>query len=207
MVRETITRLLRKLDPCEDVHLTRFLQYKSLRNWYQTVESKGHKVASISGSLALCGFMGIEDQQIKRLDYPEFDLLALPFADKTFDMLVADQVLEHVEGMPHSVFREAARVLPSGGYFVNATVMTYPLHFGPKDLWRFTPEGHAALFDEAGFSIVHQGSWGGNDAVIAVARGMGLARVPKRRQSKIRRLAESVGHEWPVVIWAVGKRN
>jgi len=43
-----------------------------------------------------------------------FDLAALPFSDGSFDFVIANHVLEHVEDLGRSLF-ELARVLRSGG--------------------------------------------------------------------------------------------
>lgn len=51
----------------------------------------------------------------------ESDAAALPFADATFDVVVAGEVLEHVEDLEGTV-REALRVLKPGGTFVCDTI-------------------------------------------------------------------------------------
>jgi len=45
---------------------------------------------------------------------------AIPYADASFDVVVADNVLEHLE-RPEEVFREVARVLRPGGSFLVKT--------------------------------------------------------------------------------------
>ena len=48
------------------------------------------------------------------------DLLALPYADDYFDLLIANHVLEHVEDDRRAV-AEIARVLKPGGYAILQT--------------------------------------------------------------------------------------
>lgn len=78
--------------------------------------------------------------------------LELPFADATFDRVVAAEVLEHLPG-PLVAAREARRVLKPGGRFV-ATVpwreVLHPVHC-PHCGGTFEPNGHLNSFDEESF--------------------------------------------------------
>jgi len=194
-----------KLFQCEDVHLSRFLLYKSLAGL--AAGTNASAVASISGSQRLCQIMGFSTEAIRNLDYPAHDVRSLNFPDCYFDACIADQVLEHVEEDPFLVLRECARVTKPNGIVVQATVMTYPIHFGPKDLWRFTPEGMLLLIERAGLKPLHSGSWGGRRAVGLSMLGLGQMRVPKNPLHPVRRIAMDSGAEWPVVVWAVGKKH
>lgn len=53
---------------------------------------------------------------------------SLPYADESFDMVFADNVLEHLEN-PDKVFREIHRVLKRGGLFLAKTPNKY--HYMP----------------------------------------------------------------------------
>lgn len=61
----------------------------------------------------------------------------IPWPDQTFDLVFADNVLEHLE-RPVAVLREVARVLKPGGRFVAKTPNT--LHYMPT-VARLTPTG------------------------------------------------------------------
>jgi SAM-dependent methyltransferase len=189
----------------EDTSLTRFRLYHTLAGTGRSLNAK--KVASISGSERLCGVMGFDKSAIVNLDYPEHDLRALNFPDASFDACIADQVLEHIDGDPLSVVRECTRIVKPNGIVAHATVMTYPVHFGPKDLWRFTPEGLSVLFERSGLSILQSGCWGGPRAVILLALDLGQIPVPKNRRHPIRRIALNSGDNWPVVVWIVGEKK
>jgi DNA-binding transcriptional MerR regulator/trans-aconitate methyltransferase len=52
-----------------------------------------------------------------RFDFATFDCHAIPFADASFDLVIANHVLFYCEDIGE-VCREARRVLKSGGYFV-----------------------------------------------------------------------------------------
>jgi SAM-dependent methyltransferase len=188
----------------ENTHLTRFLLYKSLAG--VAAGAAANKVASISGSQRLCELMGFPKESILNLEYPEHDVRSLRFDTGSFDACVADQVLEHVEEEPLVVIRECARVVKPEGLVVQATVMTYPIHHGPKDLWRFTPEGLTFLFEKAGLKIACVGSWGGAGAVGLVNLGLGQLPVPRNDWHPVKRIASDPGTGWPVVVWAVGRK-
>lgn len=197
-------RLSTKPFECEATHLSRFLLYKSLSGFATGQNAK--TVASISGSQRLCEVMGFERHAIQDLNYPEHDLRNLPYSDCSFDACVADQVLEHVEEDPFLVLRECARVVKPNGIVVQTTVMIYPIHYGPKDLWRFTPDGMRFLFERVGLQTICTGSWGGPRAVALVALGLAQLPVPIVPFHPIRRLATNPGTKWPVVVWIVGRK-
>ncbi|HZT91788.1 MAG TPA: class I SAM-dependent methyltransferase [Gaiellaceae bacterium] len=74
---------------------------------------------------------------------------ALPVADASFDVVLATQLLEHVDDPPAAV-RELHRVAASGGRVLASThgVMVY--HPNPVDHWRWTHTGLRRLFEGAG---------------------------------------------------------
>jgi SAM-dependent methyltransferase len=191
--------------PSHNVHLTRHLEYESLRE--VSIPRAYDRVASISGSERLCRIMNVDPAKIVSLDFPEFDARDLPFPDGHFDVCIADQVMEHVEGGGDAFVRECARVVRNGGLFVNATVATYPIHYGPKDLRRFTPEGLREMLESAGFEVVKEGSWGGRRALLLVALDLAGLSVPCASWHPIKRIAEKTCSEWPIVVWAVGRKQ
>lgn len=69
----------------------------------------------------------------------------LPFADGSFDMVVASAVLEHVVD-PQRVESEMRRVLVEDGWVFAVTPFLQPVHMGAYDFTRFTLLGHRRLF-------------------------------------------------------------
>lgn len=69
----------------------------------------------------------------------------LPFADESFDGVVAQAVLEHVLD-PARVVAEMHRVLKAGGLVFGETPFMQQVHMGPYDFTRFTHLGHRRLF-------------------------------------------------------------
>jgi len=69
-----------------------------------------------------------------------WDGITLPLEKNSFDVVLATQVLEHVENIENTL-KELARVLRPGGYFLITVPMTGVLHEEPWDFRRFTPYG------------------------------------------------------------------
>jgi ubiquinone/menaquinone biosynthesis C-methylase UbiE len=103
--------------------------------------ARAGRILSISGSSYLCGVLKISAQLVVEADYPDHNVLYLSYEPDQFDMVLFDQVLEHVEGNPQQAIDELYRVLKPGGLLICATVLVYPIHGYPSNYWRFTPEG------------------------------------------------------------------
>jgi SAM-dependent methyltransferase len=67
------------------------------------------------------------------------DASLLPVADRSVDMVLALELLEHVPE-PTAVLREIARVLKPGGRVIVSVPSTVPRH-DDNDYWRFTAQG------------------------------------------------------------------
>ena len=113
-------------------HVTRYQMYKHLESF---AEPRHHsaKVLSISHSEPLAHVLGFGDENITDASYPEVNVLELPYDDESFDAVISDQVLEHVEGDPQRAINEAYRVLKPSGISLHATCFITPLHRCPGD--------------------------------------------------------------------------
>ena len=81
------------------------------------------------------------------------DLEEIPKADNTYDVIICNQVLEHVK-RPETVICELFRVLkPGGGLFLTAP-QCYGIHMAPYNYFNFQSYGLHFLFEQCGFSIV-----------------------------------------------------
>jgi SAM-dependent methyltransferase len=74
-----------------------------------------------------------------------FDSHEIPFKDETFDLVVAQAVLEHVLD-PFICATEMHRVLKPGGMVYAETPFMQQVHGGKYDFHRFTHLGHRRLF-------------------------------------------------------------
>lgn len=74
----------------------------------------------------------------------------LPYRDRSFDVVVCCEMLEH-DPSPWRSLPEMARVLAAGGWLLlTARGIGFPAHDYPGDFWRFTPSAFVLLFDLAG---------------------------------------------------------
>lgn len=90
----------------------------------------------------------------------------IPFADSSFDGVIAQAVLEHVVD-PHRCVLEMHRVLKPGGYVYGEVPFMYPVHGREYDFTRFTHMGLRRLF--RAFDEVDSGCQGGPGMALAVS--------------------------------------
>lgn len=89
----------------------------------------------------------------------------LPFQTNSVDVVVCDQVLEHVSEPDHAV-QEIHRILKPGGRAYISTPFLYPFHASPSDFQRWTIAGYRKLLGE--FEIIEEGARCGPFSVLTV---------------------------------------
>jgi SAM-dependent methyltransferase len=112
------------------------------------------------------------EKQWKRyisLDYPEFDLCAPLQRRGTFDVVICEQVIEHVLD-PCAAARNLRGLCVPGGRVVVSTPFLVRVHelpeYGMPDYWRFTPRGLRVLLEGAGLEVETVQSWGNRSCVL-----------------------------------------
>ena len=107
-------------------------------------------------------------KQILNLDIQDSDHIdilnlgsELPFADNSLDLVISQEVLEHIEE-PLKTIEEVHRVLRPGGKFYCQVPFIIGFHPGPCDYWRFSRQAYEQLFsnqhwllEELGLSLGH----------------------------------------------------
>lgn len=91
------------------------------------------------------------------------DATALPFKDASVDMILCEDVLEHIID-PFAAIREFKRVLAPGGFMFITAPFLYPFHSSPNDYLRFTRNALRAQLE--GFDIMQEGSRSGPMAAL-----------------------------------------
>jgi len=188
-------------------HVTRYFMYRKLSTVLNDgSRGLGKKVLAISHSTQLAVIMGIDLAEIIEANYPEHNAIDLrAFANEEFDYIISDQVLEHVEGDPQSVFSESLRVLKPGGIAVHTTCFINPIHGWPSDFWRFTPDCLALLARD--FSeIIDFGGFGNRAIWILDALGLRYSPIPNASWHPLNRIATTNEPNWPVSTWIVARR-
>jgi SAM-dependent methyltransferase len=103
------------------------------------------------------------------LDYPAFDLCAPLEIETAFDVVICEQVLEHVAD-PWAAVKNLRSLCNPTGRAVVSTPFMIRVHelpaYGMKDYWRFTPSGLQLLLESAGFRDVQVRSWGNRECIV-----------------------------------------
>lgn len=185
-------------------HITRYYMYRQLAQFKQFPKPEA-SVLSISHSEELCKIMGLERCRIVEANYPDYDMLCLPFEDNAFDYVVSDQVLEHIRGDPQAAINETHRLLKPGGLAIHTTCFVNPIHPDPGDFWRFTPAGLRLLCEPFSKIIECQG-WGNPDVWLLVRLGLRYDGVPHKKSHPIHKIAMRNHPEWPIVTWIVAEK-
>jgi SAM-dependent methyltransferase len=107
------------------------------------------------------------------LEYPEFDICEPSNDVGRYDVVICEQVLEHVPD-PLRAARNLCRLCAPGGHVIVSTPFLVRVHelpeYGMRDYWRFTPRGLRTLLEQAGLEVERTGSWGNRRSVIANLR-------------------------------------
>ena len=108
-------------------------------------------------------------REYESLMYPEFDVCAPLEEQRRFDVVICEQVLEHVVD-PCAAAVNLRELCNPGGHTIVSTPFLVRVHelplFGMGDYWRFTPRGLRALLERAGLEVVAVGSWGNRQCVV-----------------------------------------
>lgn len=115
----------------------------------------------------------LTDINLTLAPYPDYDIEKEQFEPNTFDVVVADQVLEHVFHIMKAV-KQCIRVCKPGGILIFGTPWMYPWHAAPKDFWRPSRDAYQAMFDEFDLETIEINGWGGNEILQFALRTDGL---------------------------------
>lgn len=136
----------------------------------------------------------------RSLQYPAFDLLA-PGEVSTFDVVICEQVLEHVRD-PVAAMATLRSMCRPGGRLVVSVPFLLRVHEEPADLWRFTADGLTELLDRAGLEAVETRTWGNASCVKANLRSWAGFRWHHRALSRWSLRNDS---RLPMVVWAYAR--
>src|SRR5712671_707529 len=102
----------------------------------------------------------------RSIDYPEYDICAGPILNEAFDIIIAEQVFEHLL-WPCRAVRHVHQMLNEGGVFLLTTPFLCKIHGAPIDCSRWTELGLRHLLAEGGFDLgrIVTGSWGNRACV------------------------------------------
>lgn len=212
-VRHWGWRVLNKPFPAGP-HVTRFFMYDHLKKIGPTLpQIAAPRVLSISHSGKLGDLIGLQPSEVVNAAYPDENLLALSYPDASFDYVLSDQVLEHIEGDPFQAIRECYRVLKPGGIALHTTCLNMHIHSSDNsapsnasDFWRFTPQALRVLHRDWS-EVIEVGGWGNPQVWSIIAKdGMTFLGVPPVSWHPMYRIAMHNDPLWPIVTWVIARK-
>ena len=131
------------------------------------------------------------------LNYPEFDLVAPLTGQGPFDVVICEQVIEHVPD-PRAAAANLRGLCAPGGHVLVSTPFLIRVHeeWGMQDYWRFTPRGLRTLLEGAGLEVDTVQAWGNRGCIEA-----NLDRWPSYRRWQSLRNEPKL----PVQVWAFAR--
>jgi SAM-dependent methyltransferase len=104
------------------------------------------------------------------LNYPEFDLCAPLVERGRHDVVICEQVIEHVVD-PAAAVANLRGLCAPGGHVIVSTPFLIRIHelpiYAMHDYWRFTPRGLQVLLERAGLTVDTVGAWGNRSCIVA----------------------------------------
>ena len=181
-------------------HWERYPTYKQIKKDIENLDLNNFDVLEISA-----GEYWQENFKFKSftpLNYPDFDICENNNFDKKFDLIIADNVWEHLK-YPYKATKNVYSLLNQGGYFLIIVPFLIRVHNVPIDCSRWTEDGLKYHLEECGFKIknIFTNSWGNKKCVISNLRTDDTwSRVWLHRDLKNEK-------NFPVQVWAIAKKD
>lgn len=136
------------------------------------------------------------------VEYPEIIIDEAPL-DKKFDIILAEQVWEHLK-YPRRAVLNCIEMLNEGGYLMITTPFLVRSHPHPTDCTRWTEEGMRYFLEDAGFELdnIETGSWGNIGVVIA-----NLSQWTDYDSSHNALHSLDNDPMFPIVVWALARKT
>lgn len=150
------------------LHWNRIVLNRETRKLVEALDYKNMVAFEISGSL----WYHFPFKAYGNFFYPQFDICDKPIlvrdgnSAKGFDIVIAEQVFEHLK-YPYRAVKNIYTMVNPGGYFLMTTPFMIRVHGCPEDYCRWTEDGLRYLLHEGGFPLedIKTGSWGNRDCV------------------------------------------
>lgn len=186
------------------MHLTRYYMYKRIKECLK--EPMSGKILGISGIENFYPLIDVKNAEIIEVWYPEVDMQNLPSPNDTFDFVISDQVIEHLEN-PIRAVNESYRVLKKGGIAIHTTCAMLCIHPCPRDFWRFLPDGLSYLAKDFSEILQCEG-WGNRLAHIfcLISPRLQFSKIPESKLSIRRWLATWNEKRYPILTWVIAKK-
>jgi SAM-dependent methyltransferase len=177
-------------------HWQRLALNEAVDSHIESLDPSRRSAAEISGD----AHEGRPWKAYSSLAYPDFDLCLPVDRPGEFDVVICEQVLEHVVD-PCAAARNLHELCVPGGHVIVSTPFLVKVHelalADIRDYWRFTPRGLRLLIERAGLEVDTIGAWGNRQCVIGnFNRWSG-----RRRWHSLRNEPH-----FPLQVWAFARR-
>jgi SAM-dependent methyltransferase len=137
-------------------------------------------------------------KSLRQVDFPDFDICKDALDENAFDLIIADQVFEHLL-WPYRAGRNVYKMLKPGGHCLITTPFLIRVHASPTDCSRWTEVGLRHLLAECGFPLdtITTGSWGNRSCVIANFKSWAPVTMFTSLRSE---------PNFPVSVWALARK-
>ena len=146
-------------------HWQRAVMNRAVNEYIASLEPPRRAAVEISGE----AHASKPWKEYTALMYPDFDLCAPLEERRRFDVVICEQVLEHVVD-PWAAASNLRALCAAGGRVIVSTPFLVKVHelplFGMGDYWRFTPRGLRTLLERAGLEVETVESWGNRLCVV-----------------------------------------
>jgi len=180
--------------------------YKRIRECFK--EPMRGTILGISGIESFYSFIDVKNAEIIEVEYPYVDMQNLPFKENTFDFVISDQVIEHIQN-PQKGIQESYRVLKNGGVAIHTSCFINYFHPGPIDFWRFSPDALRYICEQCGFTeMIQYEGWGNRIAHILcfLSDRFRYMNIPETKWSLKHLIATLNEGKYPLVTWIVAKK-
>lgn len=161
---------------------------RDIDNFLARLPPERYRALEVSGDLR----SDLPWKEYQAVRFPEFDICR-DRLDETFDIVICEQVLEHVVD-PVAAAANLSAMCRAGGLVLVSTPFLVRLHEMPNDYWRFTPGGLRILLEGAGLEVDRLSAWGNRSAVAGNLRRW-------RFYGRTRSLRNDP--DTPVMVWAI----
>lgn len=145
-------------------HLIRVVYQDECTRWINELGPGQLDVLEVSAGDA---WRSLTFKSFAEMNYPAYDICNDKI-DRQFDLVIADQVFEHLL-WPYRAGRNVFDMVKPGGYFLIMTPFMIRIHDVPVDCTRWTEVGIRYFLAECGFDLdtIKTGAWGNRSALKA----------------------------------------
>lgn len=189
-------------------HLTRYYMYNNIFSCldrHQLLPLTG-RILGVSGIKNFYSMVDCKKAEIVEAHYPDVDMQDMPYRNSTFDCVISDQVLEHVQN-PIRAVNESYRVLKNNGIAIHTSCFLNYFHPCPQDFWRFSPDAFRYLCKDFSKILLCDG-WGNRFAIFLcfITDKFRFMRIPEKKWSIRYRIATYKEENYPLVTWIIARK-